>query len=204
MIETIATTCHHSGCQHRLQRCARSGKILVQQWTMQDGQIRFINVFLASSEAWYTFERPERKLWFPELPLFRATLWLEFGSISISQKRLWHRARNRRSKSSDVTRKKIDYECRDFTRTQAEVLMSWWWGIKCQAGRVWSRASTALLLVYLLQRKAAYTALSLLCCKSLACYYRYRGHLLTLCVLLLSLYGDINAQRSLQHKAQHI
>ena len=34
---------------------------------MQDGQIRFINVFIASLEAWYTFERPERKLCIPEV-----------------------------------------------------------------------------------------------------------------------------------------
>ena len=37
-------------------------------------------------------------------PLFRATLWLAFGSMSISQKRHSHRARNRSSKSSDVRR----------------------------------------------------------------------------------------------------
>ena len=37
-------------------------------------------------------------------PLFRATLWLVFGSISISQKRHSHRARNKSSKSSDVRR----------------------------------------------------------------------------------------------------
>ena len=37
-------------------------------------------------------------------PLFRATLWLVFGSMSISQKRHSHRARNRSSKSSDVRR----------------------------------------------------------------------------------------------------